>query len=370
MTSIVIADYRWKGHRLTHILAVAEMMHARSKRAYLHLPSKAYSSREWQVHSRENSENIERLGSFQDVPQDLESWVEDVMTCAMSVEANLLLLPWADSLVPHLLKYRNNTALHVHLLLGRCPPGFLEYAEGTELAEARQRLILANELMETGFACVGSLCAAIDLRAGSIASRAEGGVRWIVDPVDSISPLTRQAARKLLGLEKSRRYAVLLGDLSARKKSEEVALAWPRIYDQTGMKLVLAGEVDQSAPNLHNIANEQPEYIKTKFGYLSNEDFKHYIAAADVVLGTFQAGIYMSSGVSGVAAVTGTPMFVDGNRYLERMANIRSFGVVGNIEAPEAVELLYSALSMQVQATPIENVDYTRFFHQWCESCV
>lgn len=372
MNSVVIANYRWKGHHLTHILAVAEMMHARGKSVHLHLPGASYASREWRVHSRESSEGLNRLRPLtQDVSRDREAWVSDVMAQAREVEAETLFLPWAHSLAPHLLKYKKMKDVpHVHLLHGRYPPGLLEYASGPQLAKARQSVAVISELTATGFACVGSLCAAIDPLAGTVAAPEAGGVRWIVDPVESVSDLTRIAARARLGLEATQPYVVLLGDLSARKKAEETVRVWPEIHKRTGMVLVLAGEIDQTAPNLLDLARARSECVLPDFGYLSNENFKHYVAAADVVLGTFQPGTYVSSGVSGIAAVTGTPMFLDGNHYLEGIEGVHNFGVVGDIESPAASELLNVAKLLDVQAVPLENVNYERFFHQWCESCV
>ncbi len=241
--------------------------------------------------------------------------MKNVVDQATKIGAKLLVIPWGDSVVDFLAKEYGNRAgaPHLHLLLGRCPPGILDYIQAKDRSVAVKRLSAARQLAELG-ACVGRLCAAFDPRAGQPVCSDTPTMRWIVDPIKCVSSNCKHHARQLLDLAPAKHYSLLIGDLSARKKVTEVVRAWSAIYDETGIELLMAGKVDQSVPDLPKLT-QNVAYITTDYGYLSSRRFVDYIAAADVVLCTFEAGTYMSSGVAGIAAATGIRLVADGSYH-------------------------------------------------------
>ncbi|HSX28408.1 MAG TPA: hypothetical protein VLF60_03070 [Candidatus Saccharimonadales bacterium] len=346
---------------------------------YLHLPTTAFHSDEWKVHAAQYSVRIPsstKLSSTTQVPDNLDDWLNEVIDKAKDIGVSLLIFPWADSLIRGLEKrYRKDpSAPHAHLLLGRCPPGVIDFVRGSERAAVLATLQSAKRLAEAGSVCTGRLCATLDSLAGQTAEpEIANRIRYVIDPVSLATHPTKKKARGRLGWELDRQYALLIGDLSERKRATEVVRSWQTIYAKTGITLVLAGEVDQSVPQLPEMVRELgslfPGSIIADFSYSSQERFVEYIAAADVVLCTFKQGTYMPSGVAGLAAVLGAPIFVEGNRYIEKLVSGSSFGTIGHIGAEDASELLEVAIAMPVPQIE-HDVGYDAFINQWMGDCL
>lgn len=377
MRTVVIADYRWKGHRLELILATAAALVGRCHRVYLHLPRRAFNSEEWSVHSVVHRARVDVLFGDSDVPTDIGYWLGNVVRKCLGVGAEHLLLPWADACLQYLHVYRGVVSMpHIHLLLGRRPPGWREHG-GAEQSRVHQMDRQIEYLTNDGFACVGSLCAAFDERAGETERCAEGGrIRWVVDPVALGGALegTRSDARERVCLKTDHRYALVIGDLSARKRVDETVQAWREIYRQTGITLVLAGSVDSSVKDLVNLTKKiqqyAPDSLETNYAYLPKDVFVDYIKAVDVLVCVSRPDTYMSSGTAGIAAVVGTPIFVGGNRYLEYTVSKRNLGLVGDIEAPSASLAMARACELRVSGIAPDAVNYNKFISQWLGTCL
>lgn len=377
MRTIVIADYRWKGHRLGPILATAVALTRKGDCVYLHLPWRAYGSTEWRVQSLEHRANVGVLPAEVDVAKDIAHWLEEVIQESLKVRAEYLLFPWADALLEHLHRFRGIDSMpHIHLLLGRCPPGWRDQ-RGSEASQVHRKVNAIDGLTADGFVCVGSLCAAFDCLAGK-SERYEGGgeVRWVADPVPVGKELatTQADARDRIGLKMDRRYALVVGDLSSRKRVTETVRAWQRVYRRSGITLILAGRVDRTAKHVIGLSRavrqQTPGSLETNFGYLSNEMFVNYVKATDVLICMYRSGTNMSSGTVGVAAATRTPIFVGGNRYLERVVAERGLGVIGDVEAPKAAFALSRACELRVKGIAPDAIGYTKFHKNWLGGCI
>jgi hypothetical protein len=380
---IMIADYRWQGHRLLHILNLYKLLEPYSQDIFLNLPRDAYTSHYWttQMNAVNNNEQNKlkiwenyKLSSTQITPKNFKKWVKNVIDTANEKDVSLLLFPWGDKMMIHIseLQDQGYRLPHIHLLFGRSPRGFFDI-DSNASAKTDEYETLMKKITLHGNVCIGRLCAAFDNHAGKKIPwlNQAGNNKWIVDPL-AINDLPKKSiARKDLNLHPSRRYALLIGDLSRRKKALSVVRSWKRIYTETGISLLLIGEVDRSVNNLPErvagLKQFNNESVFFDFSYVNHADFQNYIAAADVVICTYNKNLggYMSSEVTGLAITMGTPCFVDGNTYIENLITLNHKGIVGKIERKDSSKDILSAVNMKLNKRNPKDVNYEAFFEQW-----
>ena len=374
---VMIADYRWQGHRLLHILKLREILIQKSVTTYLQLPKNAYASKEWSINSiaAKNSnldEDVFNRSTTKRVPLNIEKWVNDVIGDAIELGVSLILFPWADKLIEYIRnrsEYDDNVP-HIHLLLGRCPPDYFRYNND----ESTYQLI--KDVSETNRVCVGRLCATLDKHVGNQIDglNITGNNKWVVDPVYlPIKPNQRQARRKLK-LPMNKKYILLIGDLSNRKNVITVVKEWEEIYKATNISLILAGLIDSSADMLaeevERVKAVYPDSIITDFKYISNYEFINYIAASDGVICTNREPQYISSGVLGLSTVLGKACFINNNYYLEKLVNESKFGLSGDIESKDTPNQMRDLIKIHPQSIEVRDVDYCKFFDQWVGNCL
>lgn len=172
-------------------------------------------------------------------------------------------------------------------------------------------------------------------------------VNIVNDPVDDPISKSPRWCREELSLPKNVKLALIAGHLSNRKKILRILKDWPEIYNESGVKLVLAGELkpsNESYEEIKDIIDANKECIIPRLRVISVEDFPRYINAADIVICTYESGTYMPSGLAGLAYVNKVPMIAIDNRYITNLVNSFNFGIglkhYSSLEFKKAVSLM------------------------------
>jgi len=376
MKKIIFADYRHKGHRLNLLFKLIFEMPFNELELYVNLPRVTYGSDEWSIHSPIIKDvAINWLSVCDKVPDDdeISNWLKDSISQAKQIGADVLIFPWADKLAEHIIKYKKSDNLpHIHMLLGRCPPGIMEendYVDQFHTIDYVKPLENKSKILNIS---IEKLCATFDpITNIKFASK---NVRWVNDPVDNPSHLSKKDARNRLGLEKNSKYALHIGHLSDRKKTSDIIKSWPNIYKKTGVKLIVAGEIDQTMKNRGALKKKLlmslDDGIFCKLGVLENCDFADFIKASDIVLCIYNAGTYMSSGVAGLAAVNGIPILSDGNSYINRLVISEGLGLVGDINDLKVFEIINELIILKTKRFPYNKSNYSNFYNQFFLDCL
>jgi glycosyltransferase involved in cell wall biosynthesis len=181
-----------------------------------------------------------------------------------------------------------------------------------------------------------------------LVERSAPGVPVHVVPVDlalgSPGP-GRAEARRRLGLDEAP-TALLLGLIRPYKGIDVLADAWPSVVARVpGARLLLVGE-PYGCPELDRL--ERAEGVELRAGFVAEDDFDSWAAAADVVVLPYHRGSH--SGILHRAVAAGTPVLASPS--LADEVQRTGAGLVVALDPPSWADALVAALTGDPPAPP------------------
>lgn len=291
-----IAEPNFEGHRLFYVRLLLEAASGREIDIEIVTTSEARHSQEWVVHlDGTQARVLERQTYWPTLLEVSERW-----------GIALVVVPDADRALLDLVRrwpYRSRLRLSALLMRGTSGAGMGLVARHA----AKVALVAAMRMASRGRADFLTLEATIGQQW---AGWHWLGVRAVEDPVHfGVNFSDAEDWRRAQGVQSGAKLFLVIGDVSERKCVKEILTAWSNV--PADHVLALVGSVDSAVrATVDALSPEVARKVFIRDGYLPDQEFDNWIAAADAVF-----VLHRNEGSSGVllkALAAGTPVIAGG----------------------------------------------------------
>jgi len=335
---LTIVDGGWGGHRLAFVRLLNDLAVERKYSTSILLSDQAASSVEARVHL--SGVNIERVPCA----RDGETWWRSAIAYGIN-NADVLVLAKCDNVLRHesCIHMLSDAPLRARGTLLKVAPRQGEFLYRSASDDRAQRLRCATRAIASGaLDRLALMCGFGDTRR-KLASLQGGRTRWIED----VPYIAYEPAGKLLHSD-GKQYALVVGEISWRKRVNELLGIWAAVYSATSVHLALVGPIHESvAANVSQLARARTEWLNVKDSYVDQATMRTYYESAIALLGTFDSSQYVASGAVAIAQELGVPVISYGNGYVDWLVSYTSTGIVlPRLTAPAMTSAIKGARSL------------------------